>query len=884
MSLCLLLFVVVVVELGFRTLHRGREMKSRGDCLLGNRSFVEEQKGGGSSDVAMWETVWSVRDVAGGHSGLPPPSIENPKNIGVFIEKIILKRNTKTHLFISKIKRMIVSFEILIFDDFDTSNNKHNKQQQAIIVIVIIMNSGGHDDNRKQTQTQRQAPIRTLVEEPASEGNYCDFLFLSDGSFISAVVFSNSSGNVICKRFTLKGRLTRTFSSRKTSALSRRRKLLWVEQDVTFLCCSLDPPWIDVFSVNSSKPLLNAQFDLVHTVKIIDESFQLRHLFLSSTHTGSLRVWELVIEEPTSKRKKKKLNYFDITWLKSDPIFWYQGYEQTSLCALKGGRFVEVNTNTDTITLWEKTSSSTLLWQRTKVFRSGDRLVKCLNSFEIYNEMVAICGLSCWKLVKFHIVVLDPSGNSSVQRNFRGGDCTIDELEYFTCNISLWIKDSVTQLQTQKRLICCLSQNGCLWFWDINDGTLVKKVHSEQLSTALCMSSASGDSLLLVARVSEERHLFMKRIRLQITVVDVLQLIYGDAVIASTSPVPPSSLIPSIHDCEMAKRLSFGHLKTVTSLEVMEDGMVLSGSLDGIIKLWSPDTQRVIRSFYMWLSTPTTFDIKFLKSVGEGWFVSVSVNQLTIRAKYWSVNQSEDCGAQDVVISLKPSQWTKELRVLDSNTMCVIDGGECQVWSLTDGSLKHVFGNTTKIRKIDWLADLGIRHTYDGQQQHLVAAGCNDSKLAHIWDVISLQVVTVLNHQFEAYLHISQVVAFDDMEAMIGYGLDKGFFQVEWNLTTGSSQVSEIPNGSFEKSNKILLQRSCQGPSSTTETHFLKLGDGTIGAVQDRIIKILSRNGRCHTYGLLLAARITSVVELTNRSLTFGLDDGRIVTLNRLSR
>jgi len=759
------------------------------------------------------------------------------------------------------------------------------------------MSSAPHDDhNSKQAQTQRQAPIRTLVEESTSEGNYCDFLFLSDGSFISAVAFAN----VIGKHFTWKGRLIRAFSSRKSSAW---RRLLWVEQDVTFLCCSLDPPRIDVFSVNSSKPLLNIQFDVVRTVKLVDESFQLRHLFLSSTQPGSLRVWELAIVEHTSKQKKKKLSavYSDIQVLRSDPIPWYRGYEHSSLCALKGGRFVEMNATTDTIALWEKTSSTTLQWQRTRVFKTVNRLKKSLHSsldlFEVYDGMVAVCGLSYLELNKFDIIVLDPSGDSSVRRSFDDCDCDVkDTLKCFTCPISLWMKDSVTQLQMQKRLICCLSQNGYLWFWDINDGTLVKKVHSELLSTALCMTSgrsASGDALLLVGTCSEERHLFMKRSRLRIIVVDVLQLIYGDAVIASTSS---SSPIPSIHDCEMAKRLSFGHLKTVTSLEVMEDGMVLSGSLDGIIKLWSPDMQRVVRSFCIWLSTPTTFDIKFLKSVGEGCFVSASVDNHTIRAKHWSVSQSEYCGGQDVVIILKPKQSTKELRVLDSNTICTTDGNECQLWSLTDGSLKHVFRvnhaehTITKTCNIEWLTDLGVRHADDGQRQHFLAAGSNHSRLTHIWDIIGLQVVMVLDLLFEAHLVINRAIVFKNMEAMVGYDTSRGkLLRVEWNSTTGSSQVSEISKGAFHRYHRIVLQHSLEKISRSSYlgnlTHFLEHRDGTICAAEDRIIKILSKTGESlQTYGMLLGARFTSMVELTNGSLTLGLDDGRIVTLNPLSR
>jgi len=584
--------------------------------------------------------------------------------------------------------------------------------------------SSGDDDNRKQTKTRRQAPIRTLIEESASEGNYCDFLFLSDGSFISAAAFSHSSGDEICKHFTLNGRLTRTFSSGRTGALSDKRNLLWVEQDVTFLCCTSYTTWIDIFSVNSSKPILNVQFDFVHTVKLIDESFQMRHLFLSSTHTGALRVWELTIEEYSSKRMKKlSAVYSDIIGLKSEPIFWWRGDERTSLCALKGGRFVEMNATTDTIALWEKTSSSTLQWQRTRLFRTGDKLEQSLHSylvsFEVYDGMAAVCGLG---YSKFNVVVFDPSGDSFFQRYFEVGDC-----KCVASVISLSMKDSANQVQTQKRLICCLSQNGCLWFWDLDDGTLVKKVHSEQLSSALCMTSglsASGDALLLVGRISEERQLFTKRSRLQITVVDVLQLIHGDAVIASTSsPVPSKS---PIHDYKMAKSLSFGHLKSVTALEVMEDGMVLSGALDGIIKLWSPDMQRVIRSFYLWLSsTPTNCDLSHLKSAGEGWFVSISVNPHTIRAKHWSVRQSEDDG-HDVAIKLNRYQSTKEVLVVASNIICTIDGTWCQVWSLTDGSLKHEFRG---IQKIGWLVDLGTNHTEDGKRQHLITGGSNVSTL-----------------------------------------------------------------------------------------------------------------------------------------------------------
>jgi len=108
---------------------------------------------------------------------------------------------------------------------------------------------------------------------------------------------------------------------------------------------------------------------------------------------------------------------------------------------------------------------------------------------------------------------------------------------------------------------------------------------------------------------------------------------------------------------------------------------------------------------------------------------------------------------------------------------------------------------------------------------------------------------------------------------------------VEWNSTTAESPVSEIFDERLSLSHRILHQQSLGRSSSATETRFLELRDGTICAVLNSTIKILSKNGGClYTFGLVGAAKITSMVELTTGSLTFGLDDGRIVTLNRLSR
>jgi len=261
---------------------------------------------------------------------------------------------------------------------------------------------------------------------------------------------------------------------------------------------------------------------------------------------------------------------------------------------------------------------------------------------EIYDGMLAISGLIYLK----NIVVVDVGGDCSIQRCFEDVDSdSTTKSKCFVATLSFSMKDRETQVQIQKRLLCALSKDGCLWFWDMENGSLVKKQHSSELSGAICMKSGrtnSGRVVLLIGRNTEKDHGYRVSFRTDIMIVEVLPLLYGDAVIASTSP--PPALIASIHECDIAKNLSFGHLKATTILEVMEDGMVLSGSTDGVIKLWSPDMKRFIKSFRQSPSFDcdhiSNYDICSIKSTGGGRFVSVqSLGTTDARIKKWNVYQ-----------------------------------------------------------------------------------------------------------------------------------------------------------------------------------------------------------------------------------------------------
>jgi len=538
-------------------------------------------------------------------------------------------------------------------------------------------------------------------------------------------------------------------------------------------------------------------------------------------------VWELAIVEEENKKKKKlrTVQHFHTKELKS--AIWHHSHglvlnqvlsERTSLCALKGGRFVELSATTDMIALWARTvslsTSTAPQWQCTRVFRTDNQYKRSLGSFEIYDEMMAVSGFS---FVDFNISVLDPSGDCSIKHCFEDREAATAS-SCLTCMLSLSMKDRWTQAPIQKRFVCYLLNNGSLGFWDLDDGSLVKKVTSEQLTFALCMTSArttTGDVFLLVGRLTR------KGFRTHITVVDVLPLLYGDAAIASTSP---SASMKSIQGCQLAKRLLFGHLKTVTALEVMNDGMVLSGALDGIIKLWSPDMKRVIRSFTQWISTSVIYDVRNLKSIGDGCFVAVGVDYPNIRVKNWSVRSALYGGAREVI--LKPNQSTKDLLILNSDTICTIDGNECQLWNLTYGSLKKVLRidhTTTRSYDIEWSQDLGARHTDDGELQHLLAAGSNYSRLTYVWNVINSQVVMVIDHQLVADLYVDQaMIVLKNMEAMVGYhSYQKRLIRVKTNSTTRSSPVSEIFNGSFEGYDAVLNDTHENGPQTR---HQLPLG------------------------------------------------------------
>jgi len=224
--------------------------------------------------------------------------------------------------------------------------------------------------------------------------------------------------------------------------------------------------------------------------------------------------------------------------------------------------------------------------------------------------------------------------------------------------------------------------------------------------------------------------------------------------------------------------------------------------------------------------------------------------------------------------------------VLDSNTICSWAMGACNLWSLADGSLKKELRVNSALLHF---VDLGIRLTNDGQQQHLLAL-LNDDGLMTVWDINSSQVVMVFEPKQFTESHpdsgwrTHKVIILHNLEAMI-LSIGHNLTRVELNPTS-DSPVSELFDGNFERLEEILdkhtLERASQKPWIALRVDMLELRDGTICAVRDRIILILSRRGGClNVYGLLLQARIASLVELRNGSVAFGLSDGRIVTLNR---
>jgi len=159
----------------------------------------------------------------------------------------------------------------------------------------------------------------------------------------------------------------------------------------------------------------------------------------------------------------------------------------------------------------------------------------------------------------------------------------------------------------------------------------------------------------------------------------------------------------------------------VRSPSTMEDGMVLSGSTDGVIKLWSPDMKRFIKLFRKSPSFDcdhiSNCDICSIKSTGGGRFVSVqSLGTTYTRIKKWNVYQSGESAVEELVLSRFFN--SHKCMVLDSNAICSWAMGACNLWSLADGSLKK------ELRvNILHFVDLGIRLTDDGQQQR---RWCND--------------------------------------------------------------------------------------------------------------------------------------------------------------
>lgn len=742
-----------------------------------------------------------------------------------------------------------------------------------------------HNQQQQQQQPQKKkcpAPIRTLVVS-AHKGDVHDFLFLSDGSFISATGELPSSSGHVLKHFTSNGRLLKAFSGITTSTSFRR--LLWVEQDITFLCCSSSA--IDVLSVKSGKLMPTQQLPYLNTVRLMDESLGTPNCFVSFLHNGTIEIWAVQLSK---NNKTHSAVHLRVQTLKS--ALWKKAFGircYSYLCSLKDGRFVEVLPGMTA--LWERTQSTpTPQWQCTRFLMTPLQKPR-FYPMEIYDGMVAVGILIHLK----SILVLNPSVGY-IRGSFEDAESDITHTDCFIAILSLSMRDRETQVQRHKRLLCALSERGCLLFWDMENGNLVKREKSELLSGALCMKSGrstSGNVVLLIGKRSYSNLLFQR----DIMIVEVLPLLYGDGAIASTSLAPS---VISIHECEIAKKLATGHFGDVTALEVMEeDGTVLSGSIDGSINLWSPDMKWVLRSFSQspWIDKPINYKIKTLRIFGEGCFVSTHQHfgGGSVRVAKWSVNEPTEPTLGEVFIKLPKDQLMDQLMVLDHTTICTTDKNGCHLWSLINGSLKKVLefcNSASKLpttSEIEWICYLGISLTEDGHRRHLLAVCNSNERSTDVWDIISLQVIMVIDHQFARSVNITNAVLVNNLEVIVGFNHKGRLLRIECNPTTGSSPVKDIsmPHRHFV----ILDQNSLERPhkdwslSGVDSHHLLKLRDGTICAVQNRIIRIINGSGGClATYGFIPLVRITSIAELINRSLAFGLGDGRIVILNRLPR
>jgi len=379
----------------------------------------------------------------------------------------------------------------------------------------------------------------------------------------------------------------------------------------------------------------------LHTVQALSYTTGYIRLFDGATQTLSnnfcnmdgncrLSLWSLEIENKKQKRQQVRVRSNRIKDMGAAVLDFY--FEYHALCALKNGTFLEMNIRKGEVAVWETipSNSSKTQWRCNKIFCTNrtERLVT-IQPFEIYDGVLAMGR-------KKDIFVLENSGNYHLRSSFKvsNGDLT------HATTVSFSIRDSHNQDgETQKRLLCTLSNRGCLYFWDLESGGLVGETQSELLSKVVYMksgvSSATGDVVLLIGtnQSNPKTRLFSN-----IIIVEVVPLLYGDAITASPPTSTSTSFLSSVYENALADNLSYRHFREVTHLELMENGDILSTSRDCIIKQWSSDGRQLIRSFYQ--SSPE-YPPSTVKSVGGDRFISLSSEILGFRVKRWSTHHPE---------------------------------------------------------------------------------------------------------------------------------------------------------------------------------------------------------------------------------------------------